>query len=156
MRRLSTNLVYTFWGVSSPEGQLASSFFGDASRWVVDEDLLHAAQGALGLTLASEPSAVVGSTEDLSLLVGGSEGEESGDEVGGLIPPTESGKGLRPSLIHGSADYLALANSSALPTLRQLETGSPDGPPPREEMIPNSNGVPVNLETHSRDVENRV
>ena len=101
MRRLSINLVYTFWGAHSPEGTLAASFFSNTARWTVDEDMLYAAQGALGVTLASEPGAMIANSD---------EAHDAG------VPQKEGAPtDLTAPGIHGSADFLTLANSFSGP-----------------------------------------
>lgn len=65
LRRLSINLIYTFWGQKSPEARLAESFFADPLRWAIDEDLIFAAQAAsVGVSLASAPDASLNHADD--------------------------------------------------------------------------------------------
>lgn len=103
LRRLAMSLVPAFWAPDSAEARLADRYFQEAPLWAVDEDLLLVAQGTLGVTLAA-----AGAAEEPDLSDGaGAPGETD-------LAPAGHKNWYRAS-IHGSADLLTLANSSADP-----------------------------------------
>lgn len=110
MRRLSVNLIHTFWGRVSPEARLAESFFGDPLRWAIDEDLIFAAQAALGVSLASAPDASLSHADDAV------DGEApDADLPGDGVQQSELLDAAHPGYyIRSSADLLTLANSARL------------------------------------------
>ncbi|KFM28786.1 hypothetical protein F751_6307 [Auxenochlorella protothecoides] len=128
LRRLSINLIYTFWGQKSPEARLAESFFADPLRWAIDEDLIFAAQAALGVSLASAPDASLNHADDSV------DGEAAGPDPtgpGSKEPPGLPGTALPGYYIRSSADLLTLANSS-----RVLNHDAVDGRGASQAVMP--------------------
>ncbi|KAL6775961.1 hypothetical protein ACKKBG_A19255 [Auxenochlorella protothecoides x Auxenochlorella symbiontica] len=128
LRRLSINLIYTFWGRKSPEARLAESFFADPLRWAIDEDLIFAAQAALGVSLASAPDASLNHADDSV------DGEAAGPDPtgpGSKEPPGLPGAALPGYYIRSSADLLTLANSS-----RVLNHDAVDGRGASQAVMP--------------------